>query len=215
MQEQVTYLIGQQQCQHEQFSCPALLGGSFSPFDEENDHGPQLHSDFNEEQSKPPAKSNGTQSKPSAKSQSKSKISKDKEKSSPKPRRNKTGDENEEKTKVSYYTTFQERIRGEPAAVNVGANAGLKNSNVVCYSNAILQCLASCICLSDFSPSDNHTEFELNHAFACLMNSMVKGGQSINPSSFMNIFRPLFQPPVEEEGGVNADEKEGMYYDFA
>jgi len=41
--------------------------------------------------------------------------------------------------------TFPEQIRGEPAAVNVGANAGLKNSNVYCYSNAILQCLASCI----------------------------------------------------------------------
>ncbi len=112
-----------------------------------------------------------------AKSQSKSKISKDKEKTSPKPRRSKTGDE--EKIKVSYYLTFPEQKRGEPAAV-VGANAGLKNSNVVCYSNAIFQCLASCICLSDFSPSENHTEFELNHAFACLMNSMVKGGQSID-----------------------------------
>ena len=98
---------------------------------------------------------------------------------------------------------------------NIGANAGLENSNVVCYSNAILQCLASCFCLSDFSPSENHPELELNHAFACLMNSMVKGGQSIDPSSFMNIFRPLFQPLVEEEGGVNADEQEGMYYDFA
>jgi hypothetical protein len=40
------------------------------------------------------------------------------------------------------------------------------------------------------------------------MNSMVKGGQSIDPSSFMNIFRPLFQPS-------DADEQEGMYNDFA
>ena len=66
-----------------------------------------------------------------------------------------------------------------------------------------------------FSPSENHPEFELNHAFACLMNSMVKGGQIIDPSSFMNIFRPLFKKPVEEERGVNADEQEGMYNDFA
>ena len=68
---------------------------------------------------------------------------------------------------------------------------------------------------SDFSPSENHPEFPLNHAFACLMNSMVKGGQIIDPSSFMNIFRSLFKNPVEEEGGVNADEQEGMYNDFA
>jgi len=49
------------------------------------------------------------------------------------------------------------------------------------------------------------------------MNSMVGGEQSTDPSSFMNVFRPLFWPPVEEEeeGEVNADEQEGMYYDFA
>ena len=84
-----------------------------------------------------------------------------------------------------------------------------------CYSNAILQCLASCISLSDFSPSENHPEFELNHAFASLMTSMVGGEQIIDPSSFMDVFRLLFRPPVEEEGEVNADEQEGMYYDFA
>ena len=55
----------------------------------------------------------------------------------------------------------------------------------------------------------------MNHAFASLMNDMVEGEQSIDPSSFMNVFRPLCQPPMEEEGGVNADEQEGMYYDFA
>jgi hypothetical protein len=215
MQDQVNHLIAQQQNQHEQFSCAASLGGSFT-FEEEtkqNDHGPQLRSDSNAEQSKPPAKSTETQSKPPAESQSKSKISKNKKKTSPKPRRSETSEE--QNRKVTYYSTFQERKRSEPAAVNVGANAGLKNSNVVCYSNAILQCLASCFCLSDFSPSENRPELELNRLFACLMSSMVKGGQSIDPSSFMNIFRPLFQPPAEEEGGVNADEQEGMYYDFA
>ena len=71
------------------------------------------------------------------------KKSKDEDKTSRKPRKSKSHDE--EKTKVCYYSTFQERKRGEPAAVYVGANAGLKNSNVCCYSNAILQCLASCI----------------------------------------------------------------------
>jgi len=104
MQEQVNYLIAQQQNQHEQFSCAASLGRSFT-YDEEtkqDDHGPQLRSDSNAEQSKPPAKSNATQPKPSAKSQSKSKISKDKEKTSPKPRRSKTSDEDKEKTKVDY-----------------------------------------------------------------------------------------------------------------
>jgi len=47
------------------------------------------------------------------------------------------------------------------------------------------------------------------------MTYMVGGEQITDPSSFMNVFRSLFRPPVEEEGEVNADEQEGMYYDFA
>jgi hypothetical protein len=164
--------------------------------------GPQLRSNSNATQLKPPAKSRST-----------SKRSKDEDKTSPKPRKSKSHDE--EKTEVGYYKNFPKRIRGEPAAVNVGANAGLKNSNVYCYSNAILQCLASCISFSDFSPTENHTEFALNHAFASLMTSMVGGEQIIDPSSFMNFFGPLFRPLVEEEGEVNTDDQEGMYYDFA
>jgi hypothetical protein len=180
MQEQVDYLIAQR-TQQEPFSCNASLGGGFT-FDVEekqddddnsrNDSkvgnatkeiskisgGPQLRSDSNAAQSKPPAKSQSTRKK-----------SKDKDKTSRKPRKSKSHDE--EKTKVNYYMTFPEQKRGEPAAVNVGANAGLKNSNVYCYSNAILQCLASCIFFSDFSPSENHTEFALNHAFASLSSS--------------------------------------------
>jgi hypothetical protein len=246
MQEQVNYLIAQQNQHHqEQFSCNSL-GGSFTLDLEkkQDDHdnsdddfskvgnatneilqisdGPQLCSDSNEVQSKPPAKSQSTpkiskvvQSKPPAKSQSTPKISKDKDKTSRKPRKSKSHDE--ENTKVNYYTTFQERIPGEPAAaVNVGANAGLINSNVPCYSNAILQCLANCIFFSDSSPSENHPEeFQLNHAFASLMTSMVGGEQIKDPSSFMDVFMPLFWRPVEKEGEVNADEQEGMYYDFA
>jgi hypothetical protein len=228
MQEQVNYLIALQNQHHlEQFSCNASLGGSFtSDVDKkQDDHnnsgddsskvgnatkeilqisgGPQLRSDSNVAQSKPPAKSQSTPER-----------SKDEDNTSRKPRKSKSHDE--DKTKVSYYTTFQERIRGEPpAAVNVGANAGLKNSNVSCYSNAILQCLASCIFFSNISPSVNHPEFPLNHAFASLMTSMVRGEQIIDPSSFKGVFMPLFLPRVEEEGEVNADEQQGMYYDFA
>ena len=88
MQEQVNYLIAQQN-QHnlEQFSCNASFGGSFTldVDKKQDDHinsgddsskvgnatkeilqissDPQLRSDSNEEQSKPPPKSNATQSK--------------------------------------------------------------------------------------------------------------------------------------------------------
>ena len=83
-----------------------------------------------------------------------------------------------------------------------------------CYSNAILQCLASCICFSDFSPSEKHQQFTLNHAFASLMSSMVGSEESIDPSLFMSVFMPLFLPPGEE-GEVNINEQEGMSYDCA
>ena len=110
-----------------------------------------------------------------------------------------------------YYKQFPLRLRDEPAAVNLGAHAGLKNSNVNCYSNAIFQCIASCITFSDFSPSENHPQFPLNHAFASLMNSMIRGEESVDPSLFMNVFMPLFRP----QGKENRNEQEGMYYDCA
>ncbi len=122
MQEHVNNLIAQQNQRHlEQFSCNASLGGSFTldVDKKQDDHdnsgddfskvgnatkeilqisdGPQLCSDSNAAQSKPPAKS-----------QSSPKISKDEDKTSRKPRKGKSHDE--EKTKVSYYTTFQEQI---------------------------------------------------------------------------------------------------------
>lgn len=139
------------------------------------------------------------------------KTSTDKDNTTHKPRaKSKTKKKSDQ---VQYYSSFADRQRGEPAAVNVGANAGLQNSNVACYSNAILQCLASCIHFSDFSPSVNHPEFPLNHAFESLMISMVEGEQKIiDPSSFTDVFMPLFQPQV---GEVNADDQQGMYYDFA
>jgi hypothetical protein len=217
--DQIRYLIAQQN-QHIPFSCNGSFGGSFADVEDEQDEHDNSRNGSNVDNATKTSSglqlrsnSNETQLKPPAKSRSSSKRGKDEDKTSPKPKKSKSLDE--EKTEVSYYSTFQERKRSEPVAVNVGANAGLKNSNVYCYSNAILQCLASCISFSDFSPSENHTEFALNHAFASLMTSMVGGEQIIDPSSFMNVFRPLFRPLVEEEGEVNTDDQEGMYYDFA
>ncbi len=108
-----------------------------------------------------------------------------------------------------YYKQFPLRLRDEPAAVNLGAHEGLKNSNVNCYSNAIFQCIASCISFSDFSPSENHPQFPLNLAFASLMNSMIRSEESVDPLFFMNVFTPLFRP----QGMENGHEQEGMYYD--
>ena len=43
------------------------------------------------------------------------------------------------KEDYSYYKEFTKQQRDGPAAVNLGAHAGLNNSNVNCYSNAVFQ----------------------------------------------------------------------------
>jgi len=122
------------------------------------------------------------------------------------------GDGQHDNAAVSpYYSKFQLRIQNKHAAAHFGANAGLKNSNVNCYSNAIFQCIASCICYSGFSPSENHLQFRLNHTFASLMSSMVKSEESVDPSLFMNDIMHLFWPQEDE----NINQQEGMYYDCA
>jgi hypothetical protein len=110
-----------------------------------------------------PSISDETELKPPAKSPSTPRRSKDQDKTSPKPTKGNSHDQ--EETEYPYYKQFPLRLRDQPAVVNLGAHAGLKNSSVNCYSNAIFQCIANCICFSDFSPSEN--------AFASLMNSMV------------------------------------------
>jgi len=133
--------------------------------------------------------------------------SKDQYKTSPKPRKGNSHDQ--EETEYPYYKQFPLQQCNEPGAVNLGAHAGLNNSNVNCYSNAIFQCIASCICFSDFAPSEKHPQFPLNHAFASLLSSMVGSEESVDPSLFMNVFMPLFRPLGEE----NINQQEGMYYD--
>ncbi len=106
-------------------------------------------------------------------------------------------------TKYPYYKQFPLRLRNEPAAVNLGAHAGLKNSNVNCYSNTIFQCIASCISFSDFSPSEKHPQIPLNHTFASLMSSMVGSEESVDPLLFMHVFMPLVRPQGEENINLN------------
>ena len=208
MQEKLDYVAAKQN-QNLEFNCSASIGGGSSAFmdmvdtQEENDdnsrNGPKV-GDANSARLKKgrslPLRSNSK--------------SKNQEIASRKPKKRKTTED------VGYYKSFPERKqRGEPPANYVGAHAGLKNSNVNCYSNAILQCLASCFCLPDFSPSEEHPEFALNHAFASLMRSMVGSEKIIDPSPFMNVFMSRFQKMVGEDNEETKTEEGGTYYDFA
>ena len=207
MQGKIDYVVARQN-QNVEFNCNASIGGSFNLVDiddtqedygDNSRNGPKV-GDANSARLKRgrglPLRSNSKY--------------KNQEIASRKPKKRKTTED------VGYYKSFPERKqRGEPAANYVGAYAGLKNSNVNCYSNAILQCLASCFCLSDFSPSEEHPEFTLNHAFASLMRSMVGSEKIIDPSPFMSVFMSRFQPMVGEDNEETKTEEGGTYYDFA
>jgi hypothetical protein len=69
------------------------------------------------------------------------------------------------------------------------ANAGLQNSDVICYSNSILQVIASCTRLMEFflsPPSKDHQCFTLYYKFANVIHSMITGGPDVlNPYNFV------------------------------
>ncbi len=92
-----------------------------------------------------------------------------------------------------YRHNFQVRRTNAPAPVVAHAHAGLNNCDVICYSNAIFQGIASCIHVSDFlqtPPNEEHQRFPLYYAFASVMSSMVSGQESVvDPTTFINLFR--------------------------
>ncbi len=80
-----------------------------------------------------------------------------------------------------------------------GLNAGLKNIGKNCYSNAILQVIASCSFLPDCllkPPSQDHTSYGLYFQFATVISSIIKGNSlSVDPSPFVdkiNLLNPSF-----------------------
>jgi hypothetical protein len=107
-----------------------------------------------------------------------------------------------------YRHNFQVQRTNAPAPVIAHAHAGLNNCDVICYSNAIFQGIASCIHVSDFlqtPPNEEHQRFPLYYAFASVMSSMVSGQESVvDPTLFINLFR---------ENHENYDPQEGMYFD--
>ncbi len=74
-------------------------------------------------------------------------------------------------------------------------NAGLSNTGVICYSNAIFQALASCNHLTTFfntPPQQNCERFILYFAFGQVLHLMVRyqGSQQdvVNPTNFITPF---------------------------
>jgi ubiquitin C-terminal hydrolase len=73
------------------------------------------------------------------------------------------------------------------------AYAGLQNSDLICYSNSILQVIASCTHLMKLflsPPSKDHQRFRLYYKFANVIHSMITGGPDVvNPYNFVDIFK--------------------------
>ncbi len=104
-----------------------------------------------------------------------------------------------------YYRDFPESQRRNihPTDNDSHANAGLINSDVICYSNSILQVIASCVHLTGFflsPPSEEHQRFRLYYKFAKVIDSMVTGGPVVvNPYKFMDIFMSYHENFVANE----------------
>jgi hypothetical protein len=76
---------------------------------------------------------------------------------------------------------------------NDNRNAGLVNNDIVCYANAVLQIIASCVRLNKAlsnSPDATHEHFSLYYKFACVISSMVRmeDDQVVDPRIFMGVF---------------------------
>jgi hypothetical protein len=83
------------------------------------------------------------------------------------------------------------------------ANAGLQHSDIICYSNSILQVIASCTHLTEFflsPPSKDHRRFTLYYKFANFIHSMITGRPDIvNPYNFVEIFKSNHESFDENE----------------
>jgi len=87
------------------------------------------------------------------------------------------------------------RTHADMLARSDSPHAGLDNSGVICYANAIFQALASMrhlTTLFDVPPPDTVTTYPLNHAFCSLLYSMVVGERNqntvFNASNFITLF---------------------------
>jgi hypothetical protein len=104
-----------------------------------------------------------------------------------------------------YYRDFpaSQRRNIYPTDNDSHANAGLLNSDVICYSNSILQVIASCIHLTEFflsPPSKEQQHFRLYYKFASVIHYMVTGGLDVvNLYNFMDIFMSYHKKIVANE----------------
>jgi hypothetical protein len=92
-----------------------------------------------------------------------------------------------------YYTTFKKSRHNVCQIVCDGRNAGLKNNNVICYSNSIFQIIASCNQFKKYlptPPSEEHKHFRLYYEFSYVISSMfsAEGDDAVDSKNYMDVF---------------------------
>ena len=95
---------------------------------------------------------------------------------------------------------------------NMTPHAGLRNTGVICYANAIFQALASfhhLTTLFDEPPPYNSGTFPLNHAFCTVLHSMVMSPinqeSEVDPGTFVDLFTDRHKNFQHEESKFSYD----------
>ncbi len=101
---------------------------------------------------------------------------------------------------ISYYrNNFHPSRRSDPSRSegrSTGAHAGLINADVICYSNAIFPCIASCANLGNY---DRH--FKLYYEFKSVISSILGNGMdSIDPHKCIGLYKEYYNDFNTNEG---------------
>ena len=125
---------------------------------------------------------------------------------------------------ISYYRDFQTSRRSgvsRSEGRSDGAHAGLINSDVICYSNAIFQCIACCADLGlceEFlrsQPSEEHQHFKLYYEFKSLISSILRNGMdNIDPSKFIGLYKERYTNVGANEGKWHGNFNKQCIYIF-
>ncbi len=105
----------------------------------------------------------------------------------------------------TYYKEFPPSRRRNRRANR--ADARLINANVICYSTAIFQCIASCVNVDNFidfllnPPNEEHRHFKLYYKFRSVISSILSGGMGdIDPSKFIDLYKKRNEDFNADEG---------------
>ena len=104
---------------------------------------------------------------------------------------------------VTEYDGTQREIQRATRRRNITCgNAGLRNQSVICYSNAILQAIASSNHITQLFNvilQDDKKCFKMNYEFVRLINTMICQSDCVDPGNFVQLFTNYHQEFKDNE----------------